>query len=378
MSIFPHQFFRFGRRLPKYLIIISLLIFLIGWSKKVGKYFHTRRNRNLDSIPDPNRKSDPNQYIFVGHDELRINISLGELDRLEKEAGFTYEKLSQWDETLCGKSANQRGRNQKVVAVSMFGTTSKFSNNPMYAWNTTIMSFLIPLADEIRIQLPTWTLRVYVDFTGSASFQRDILYNISNTDICDMTDIPFFGSSLLSYLPGKFWRFLPVFDPYVDYVISSDLDSPMVRRQSETIELWLSEEEKNNFFYIARDHDQHAVSILGGLWGAATVRARQHLFDIFRLILVPSIGRRYINAGDQRFLDEIVWNQVKNNSLIFDSHYCKLYGGRPFLSQRPKGNCFLGCIRACCLNNTDEDSGPYIKASPVECRPADHPDWTYS
>lgn len=33
----------------------------------------------------------------------------------------------------------------------------------------------------------------------------------------------------------------------------------MPRRQSETINLWLSKNSTDKFFYIARDHDEHTV-----------------------------------------------------------------------------------------------------------------------
>lgn len=81
----------------------------------------------------------------MGQDDQRINISLRELDRLEKEAN--------------------------VIAISIYVTASKFSNNHKFAWNITIVSSLIQLANDIRIFLPSWILRVYVDFTGSSSSQ---------------------------------------------------------------------------------------------------------------------------------------------------------------------------------------------------------------
>jgi hypothetical protein len=174
------------------------------------------------------------------------------------------------------------------------------------------------------------------------------------------------------------WRFLPIFDPYVDYLLSRDLDSPIIQREIETIDMWMSEEQKQNFFYIARDHNEHVVPIPAGLWGAAPIRARYYLFDIFLPILIPSIGSLFIGVGDQEFLKILIWPKVKQHSLIFDSHSCKIFGGRPFLSQRPRGNCFLGCVRPCCTNATyNDDPNKYVKSCPMACRPKDHKDWTY-
>jgi hypothetical protein len=185
-----------------------------------------------------------------------------------------------------------------------------------------------------------------------------------------------FGSSLLTFLPGKMWRFLPIFDPLVDYTLSRDLDSPIIQRETETLDFWVSDEQKKYFFYIARDHIQHGVPIPGGLWGAANIRARYSLFDIFQPVLLPPIARLYTGLGDQDFLTDFIWPKVKQHSLSFDSYFCTWHGGRPFLSQRPKGYCFLGCIRPCCTNTTT-DSIKDIKPCPKACRPKDHQDWMY-
>jgi hypothetical protein len=318
------------------------------------------------------------QHIEIGNENHRIKILLKTLERLVTESNYTYEKFIQWNRSLCSNQSDHRGPHQKVITLSIYGTTSKFTDNAIFSWNKSILPFLQPLADEVKLLLPSWIIRVYIDFTGSTKSQRDFLYNFSNIDVCDITNIPMFSSSLLAYLPGKMWRFLPIFDPYVDYVLSRDLDSPIIPRETETIDLWLSDDQKRNFFYIARDHIRHRMPILGGLWGAATVRARHYLFVLFQPILIPSIGWLYTAAGDQQFLEDFIWKKVKESSLIFDSYYCKPFGGRPFLSQRPAaGNCFLGCIRPCCINTTNDGSLQYVKPCPIACRPKTHRDWTY-
>jgi hypothetical protein len=192
-----------------------------------------------------------------------------------------------------------------------------------------------------------------------------------------MQNLPFFGSFLFTFLPGKMWRFLPVFDPYVDYTLSRDLDSPMLERESVTLNMWTSDAEKDYFFYMARDHFQHAMLVMGGLWGAANVRARNHIFEIFTPMLVPSIGSRYQGEGDQQFLSDYVWEKVKNHSLTFDSFYCTRFGGRPFPTQRQKGNFHLGCKRSCCHATKDGVDCEIVPKCPAICRPPDHQDWEY-
>jgi len=65
-----------------------------------------------------------------------------------------------------------------------------------------------------------------------------------------MNNLPMLGSKLLKFLPEKIWRFLPIYDPYVDYMLSRDLDSPMTKRETEILNLGLGNDQTNNFFYL--------------------------------------------------------------------------------------------------------------------------------
>ncbi|CAF3318065.1 unnamed protein product [Rotaria sp. Silwood2] len=309
-----------------------------------------------------------------------LNTSKVKLLNSSKEKPVhSYENFTQWNRSLCSIQSNLRGPNQKVIGISVYGTSSKYTDNAMFSWEKTIFPFLIPLADEVKLLLPSWIIRLYIDFSGSTKSQQDFLYNFSNIDICDIHNIPMFGSSLVSYLPGRMWRFLPIFDPFVDYFLSRDLDSPVMKRDTETIDMWLSDEQKKYFFLIARDHKQHGVPILAGLWGAAPARARHYLFYIFQSMLIPSIARQYTyTGGDQDFLAYIIWSNVKKHALIFDSYNCRKQSGRPFLSRRTLAdNCFLGCIRPCCTNITSLIVYNRKYICPPLCRPRDHRGWIY-
>jgi hypothetical protein len=294
-----------------------------------------------------------------------------------RKSKYTFENLTLWNRSLCSARSDRRGPHQKIISISVYGSTSNHTDNPMYSWVQSIFPFLEPLVREVELLEPSWVIRLYTDFIGSTRSQRERLSTFPNVDVCNMKYVPLFGSTLLSFLPGKFWRFVPVFDPFVDYFLSRDLDSPITRRETETLDLWTSDQHQDKFFHIARDHDQHGVPILGGLWGAANVRARRQLFDIFEPMLVPSIARTYTGAGDQTFLDQRVWNRVKKHALIFDSYFCQQFGGQPFLSQLIHGSCHLGCIRPCCDIEIDTNATTDRKPCPVACRPKDHQDWTY-
>ncbi|CAF4208409.1 unnamed protein product, partial [Rotaria sordida] len=187
----------------------------------------------------------PSSFVFIhsGKQYFRTpNIKYEKPSKqfIEEKFNKIYGNFSQWNLTLCSHTSHHRGPHQKVIAISVYGKQSKFTNNPMYSWETNIIPFFELLVDEISTLLPQWILRVYIDFTGSTTSEQEYFYNFLNVDICDMNNIPMFGSSLHKFLPSKMWRFLPIFDPYVDYLLSRDLDSPIIRRETETINMWLS------------------------------------------------------------------------------------------------------------------------------------------
>ncbi|CAF4982080.1 unnamed protein product, partial [Rotaria sp. Silwood1] len=169
----------------------------------------------------------PDFFSFLTRPSTEINdlnyyvsAKIKLLNSSELKQSYIYENFTQWNRSLCSIQSDHRGPNQKVISISVYGSSSNYTDNAMFAWETSIFPFLIPLANEVKTLLPSWIIRLYIDFTGSTKSQRDKLYNFSNIDICDIHNLPMFGSSLVSYLPGKMWRFLPIFDPYVDFFLS--------------------------------------------------------------------------------------------------------------------------------------------------------------
>jgi hypothetical protein len=82
------------------------------------------------------------------------------------QSNNTDTKLIHWKRTLCSEAADRRGPHQKVIALSIYGISSNFSNSPVFSWNTSILPFLEPLANEVKLLLPSWIIRLYVDFNG--------------------------------------------------------------------------------------------------------------------------------------------------------------------------------------------------------------------
>lgn len=64
---------------------------------------------------------------------------------------------------------------------------------------------------------------------------------------------------------GMFQRFRPMQDSTVDVFISRDCDSRLSDREYQAVQEWLQGEKQ---FHAMRDHQAHAIPVLGGMWGA--------------------------------------------------------------------------------------------------------------
>ena len=114
-----------------------------------------------------------------------------------------YGDFLQWNRSLCSAESARRGLHPQVIPISVYGSSSQYTDNAMFSWMVLILEFL----------LPSWVICIYLDFTDRTEAQRAIIAHLSNVDICNISNISLFVPPLLSYLPDKIWRFLPVFDP---------------------------------------------------------------------------------------------------------------------------------------------------------------------
>lgn len=111
---------------------------------------------------------------------------------------------------------------------------------------------------------------------------------------------------------GLFWRFDPIMDPAVEVFISRDLDSRLNPRESAAVREWLA---GDKLAHVMRDHREHDVPILGGMWGC---RHNAELAGIFleRLNRWTAWDRRGV---DQDFLAQCIWPRLEGRVLVHDS-----------------------------------------------------------
>ena len=156
--------------------------------------------------------------------------------------------------------------------------------------------------------------------------------------------------------------------------MSRDLDSALTPRERSAVNVWLA---SNKSFHAMRDHPQHGVPMLGGMWGFRPSMSPRISRLIHNKIHNRELVKHYGGRGDQTFLAKEVWPEAKSSIIVHDSYLCKTtYGVKPepFPTQRRPANetnCFIGCVRPCCGRDK-----PWFKCPP-ECRPNDHPDWLY-
>ncbi len=141
----------------------------------------------------------------------------------------------------------------KYISFSMWGKLPHYpAPKKVYTWGCLENALL---AQEL---FPDWTCRVYYgqDVETEVLEKLQGLYNVELID----------KSMEVSNRRNSMWRFLPLFEPDTDILISRDTDSLLSPRDVYCVDEWLSTDKD---FHIIRDHGQQTVApIQGGLFGA--------------------------------------------------------------------------------------------------------------
>lgn len=195
---------------------------------------------------------------------------------------------------------------KKVICFSLWG------ENPRYTLGAIENT---KLAKEI---FPDWMCRFYIG-SSTPSTIVDKLSKTQGVEIKKMSDKCDWS--------GMFWRFLAASDPEVDIMISRDCDSRLIMRDKIAVDQWL---DSNKGFHVIRDHRNHGVAILGGMWGA-----KKGTVDNMEDLIAKDKKGDYWQV-DQIFLKNVIWPLVKNDVLVHDEFFIDAFGAR---SQRIK------CIR---------------------------------
>ncbi|CAF0866477.1 unnamed protein product [Brachionus calyciflorus] len=259
----------------------------------------------------------------------------------------------------------KRGPKQKVISYSLYGKNLRY------------YKVISNLTQKVKEFYPGHVMRIYHDDSINNSIICELECTNSHIDFCNIHKLPLsldkFDQVLnLNYIHSMMWRFLPIGDTFVDYFMSRDLDSMLIRREVDSVQEWLS---SDNIGHIMRDNNQHGTHILGGMWSFKNFKDRKLAKEIYDLVIDKNLSVKYKPNGnsrkgyDQHFLSHHVYHRINMKSTVHDSYLCKRYpNSRPFPSKRI-GDCFVGRTGFC--NESRVDYG----RCPKECRPPNHLDW---
>jgi hypothetical protein len=175
-----------------------------------------------------------------------------------------------------------------VISFSIWGTNEAYVDGALAN---------VPLARQIY---PGWSLRIYcrldvphaaVDRLTAAGFDVRMM---------EETKGPW---------EGLYWRFFPIIDPAVEHTLVRDCDSRLNPREAAAVSAWL---ESGKLLHTMRDHYQHIVPIMGGMWGCRHWPKLESLYSAW--------DKHSEKGCDQDFLREKVWPEVVNNAMAHDRY----------------------------------------------------------
>ena len=148
----------------------------------------------------------------------------------------------------------KRGKNQRVIAYSLYGTNRKYYER------------LELVLEQIRVKYKKYTARIYYDNTVNETLRCYL--ECKYRDVVDFCDMNHFSTSVtdqlgieekinaadvvyndLSYMHKMMWRFIPVGDTFLDVFMSRDTDSFIIDREIDSVKEWL---DSKNIAHIMR------------------------------------------------------------------------------------------------------------------------------
>lgn len=188
-------------------------------------------------------------------------------------------------------------------------------------------------------------------------------------DLCPVSSV-----SLLPNVPSIFpmlWRVLPTLDSQVSVLLPRDLDSLPSTRESAALTDWLLN--SNLSFHVMRDHPDHGVPMLGGMWGWKARGTRPDWDSVWKRLLRDPLARapRSEWGHDQTLLRRYIWRWARKDCLSHDAFHCSKFSKtKAFPTRRGlQANNFVGAVTT--------DNYTLESECPLKCRPAGHKDWTF-
>lgn len=191
--------------------------------------------------------------------------------------------------TIQDENLQQSGNilTMKIISFSIWGSDPTYCNGAIE--NARI-------SNEIY---PGWTVRVYHD----TSVPQECVDKLKSLN-AETVLIPHSRGQW----DGLFWRFYPVSED-VERVIIRDTDSRLNWREKSAVDDWIT---SGYPFHCMRDHCEHNVPIMGGMWGVVG----GYIKDIQKMI--ETWTDFYHKGTDQTFLERYIWPRVRDHAIVHD------------------------------------------------------------
>ena len=115
----------------------------------------------------------------------------------------------------------RRGKHQKVISYSLYGTDQKYFQSRVYYDRS------IPKNIRCRLECQYGDV---MDFCNIDQFTTDL--NLDKETVNKPIDV--------SYLHRSMWRFLAIGDSFIDVFMSRDSDSFFTDREIDSVNTWLN------------------------------------------------------------------------------------------------------------------------------------------
>lgn len=172
----------------------------------------------------------------------------------------------------------------KIISFALYGSNVKF---------------LVGAVSNIKaaaIYYPAWHCRIYCGTDVPLQWRQEL------HDAGFQVHI---RSAQHGLHDGLFWRFEAAYDAQVEVFVSRDLDSCVNPREAAAVADWLASDKR---LHTMRDHYEHIVPILSGMWGC------RHWPEFGNLMAEwKKIGQF---GDDQTFLKEKIWPLVRDNDAV--------------------------------------------------------------
>jgi hypothetical protein len=204
---------------------------------------------------------------------------------------------------------------KKIISFSIWGSNSNYTDG------------LLVNIELAKIHYPGWIVRVY--------YQSDMpdgyIFCLKSAG-AEVIPMPYFRQEFF----GAFWRFNPINALDVERFIVRDADARLSIREADAVQEWI---ESGKPFHIMRDHPQHNIQILAGMWGAVPGCIPNFSENMRNFIetVKPYTGnpRGPYHGIDQDFLAKHAWPHIKDNHIAHGIPYYK--NELPFRVDNPDG-----------------------------------------